>query len=82
MKHPRKSDFPASRVRRYLEPGPIVLVSSKWKGKTISRRSLFRPEMLGQGDSEQDQTFGPVIIVSTATSVQSPPNPSCQIRKS
>ena len=34
MKHPRKSDFPVSRVRRYLEPGPIVLVSSKWKGKT------------------------------------------------
>ena len=34
MKHPRKSDFPVSQVRRYLEPGPIVLVSSKWKGKT------------------------------------------------
>jgi flavin reductase (DIM6/NTAB) family NADH-FMN oxidoreductase RutF len=34
MKHPLKSDFPVSRVRRYLEPGPIVLVSSKWEGKT------------------------------------------------
>ncbi|VTZ28162.1 NADH-FMN oxidoreductase RutF, flavin reductase (DIM6/NTAB) family [Methylocella tundrae] len=33
-KHPRKSDFPVSQVRRYLEPGPIVLVSSKWRDKT------------------------------------------------
>jgi hypothetical protein len=23
----KKSDFPVSQVRRYLEPGPIVLVS-------------------------------------------------------
>jgi flavin reductase (DIM6/NTAB) family NADH-FMN oxidoreductase RutF len=30
----RKLDFPASQVRRYLEPGPIVLVSSRWKRKT------------------------------------------------
>jgi flavin reductase (DIM6/NTAB) family NADH-FMN oxidoreductase RutF len=29
-----KRDFPVSQVRRYLEPGPIVLVSSRWKGKT------------------------------------------------
>lgn len=29
-----KRDFPVSNVRRYLEPGPIVLVSSKWQGKT------------------------------------------------
>ncbi|MGE5809557.1 MAG: flavin reductase family protein [Nitrospirota bacterium] len=27
-------NFPVSEIRRYLEPGPIVLVSSKWKGKT------------------------------------------------
>jgi flavin reductase (DIM6/NTAB) family NADH-FMN oxidoreductase RutF len=32
--HPRKKDFPLSEVRRYLEPGPIVLVSSRWRGKT------------------------------------------------
>ncbi len=30
----RKEDFPVGRVRRYLEPGPIVLVSSKWRGKS------------------------------------------------
>jgi flavin reductase (DIM6/NTAB) family NADH-FMN oxidoreductase RutF len=31
---PKKSDFPVSKIRRYLEPGPIVLVSSRWKDKT------------------------------------------------
>jgi flavin reductase (DIM6/NTAB) family NADH-FMN oxidoreductase RutF len=30
----RKKDFPVSDVRRFLEPGPIVLISSAWKGKT------------------------------------------------
>jgi len=30
----RKRDFPLSEIRRYLEPGPIVLVSSSWKDKT------------------------------------------------
>jgi flavin reductase (DIM6/NTAB) family NADH-FMN oxidoreductase RutF len=29
-----KADFPVSMIRRYLEPGPIVLVSSAWRGKT------------------------------------------------
>ena len=29
-----KKDFPVSKVRRLLEPGPIVLVSSAWKGET------------------------------------------------
>ena len=33
-KVPEKTDFPVSQVRRYLEPGPIVLVSSKWQGAT------------------------------------------------
>lgn len=31
---PEKRDFPVSRVRRYLEPGPIVLVSSARRGET------------------------------------------------
>jgi flavin reductase (DIM6/NTAB) family NADH-FMN oxidoreductase RutF len=30
---PRKENFPVERVRQYLEPGPIVLVSSRWRGK-------------------------------------------------
>jgi flavin reductase (DIM6/NTAB) family NADH-FMN oxidoreductase RutF len=29
-----KTDFPVSNVRRFLEPGPIVLVSSAHKGET------------------------------------------------
>lgn len=29
-----KKDFPVSRVRRFLEPGPIVLISSRLKDKT------------------------------------------------
>jgi flavin reductase (DIM6/NTAB) family NADH-FMN oxidoreductase RutF len=29
----KKASFPVNRVRQYLEPGPIVLVSSKWRGK-------------------------------------------------
>jgi flavin reductase (DIM6/NTAB) family NADH-FMN oxidoreductase RutF len=34
MRTYRKTDFPVSNIRRFLEPGPIVLVSSAWKGKT------------------------------------------------
>jgi flavin reductase (DIM6/NTAB) family NADH-FMN oxidoreductase RutF len=34
MKTFQKKDFPLDQIRRYLEPGPIVLVSSAWKGKT------------------------------------------------
>ena len=34
MKRTSKRDFPVSDVRRFLEPGPIVLVSSAWQGKT------------------------------------------------
>ena len=30
----RRRDHPVDDVRRFLEPGPIVLVSSAWKGKT------------------------------------------------
>jgi hypothetical protein len=31
---PEKSDFPLSQVRRYSEPGPIVLASSRREGET------------------------------------------------
>jgi flavin reductase (DIM6/NTAB) family NADH-FMN oxidoreductase RutF len=33
MKRYKKHDFPVDNVRRFLEPGPIVLVSSAWKGE-------------------------------------------------
>jgi flavin reductase (DIM6/NTAB) family NADH-FMN oxidoreductase RutF len=34
MKTYRKRDFPVAHIRRILEPGPIVLVSSCYKGET------------------------------------------------
>ena len=34
MKTYHKRDFPLDQIRRYLEPGPIVLVSSAWKGQS------------------------------------------------
>jgi flavin reductase (DIM6/NTAB) family NADH-FMN oxidoreductase RutF len=34
MKKWKKQDLPVEQIRRYLEPGPVVLVSSRWKEKT------------------------------------------------
>lgn len=34
MKRHAKKDLPVGEIRRFLEPGPIVLVSSAWKGET------------------------------------------------
>ena len=34
MKRYKKKDFPTSQIRQFLEPGPIVLVSSTWKGES------------------------------------------------
>ncbi len=34
MRQFKKRDFPVSQIRRLLEPGPIVLVSSAFKGRT------------------------------------------------
>ena len=31
--HTLKADYPLSEIRRFLEPGPIVLVGSAWKGR-------------------------------------------------
>lgn len=30
----RKKDFPVDEIRRFLEPGPVILVSSAWRGRT------------------------------------------------
>ncbi|HET9902796.1 MAG TPA: flavin reductase family protein [Xanthobacteraceae bacterium] len=30
----RKHDFPVSEIRRFLEPGPVVLVSSSYRGQS------------------------------------------------
>jgi flavin reductase (DIM6/NTAB) family NADH-FMN oxidoreductase RutF len=34
MKPRAKKDFPVEDIRQLLEPGPVVLVSSAWKGRT------------------------------------------------
>jgi flavin reductase (DIM6/NTAB) family NADH-FMN oxidoreductase RutF len=50
---PKKVDFPVSRVRRYLEPGPVVLVSSRSRGKanimTLGWHCIleFTPSLVG-----------------------------------
>lgn len=33
MKKYQKRDFPVAEIRRFLEPGPVVLVSSAWRGE-------------------------------------------------
>jgi flavin reductase (DIM6/NTAB) family NADH-FMN oxidoreductase RutF len=48
-----KSDFPVEKIRRYLEPGPIVLVSSAWRGEinimTMGWHTVmeFSPSLVG-----------------------------------
>jgi flavin reductase (DIM6/NTAB) family NADH-FMN oxidoreductase RutF len=52
-KHLQKVDLPVAMVRRYLEPGPIVLVSSAWKGQrnimTMGWHTVmeFTPSLVG-----------------------------------
>lgn len=49
----KKTDFPVSNVRRFIEPGPIVLVSSTWKGEnnimTMGWHMImeFQPSLIG-----------------------------------
>jgi flavin reductase (DIM6/NTAB) family NADH-FMN oxidoreductase RutF len=33
MRHFKKRDFPLDKIRRFLEPGPVILISSAWKGE-------------------------------------------------
>jgi flavin reductase (DIM6/NTAB) family NADH-FMN oxidoreductase RutF len=53
MKAHDKHDFPVGEVRRFLEPGPIILVSSAWKGKanimTMGWHMImeFEPSLVG-----------------------------------
>ncbi len=49
----RKHDFPVDAIRRFLEPGPVVLVSSRWKGQanvmTLGWQTVleFGPSLVG-----------------------------------
>jgi flavin reductase (DIM6/NTAB) family NADH-FMN oxidoreductase RutF len=63
MKSFQKKDFPLADIRRYLEPGPIVLVSSAWKGKsnimTMGWHMMmeFSPALLGCVISDGNHSF-------------------------
>lgn len=63
MRNPKKSDFPVSQMRRYLEPGPVVLVSSRWRGKanvmTLGWHTVleFSPSLVGLMISGGNHSF-------------------------
>lgn len=59
----RKKDLPVSKIRRFLEPGPIVLVSSHYKGQknmmTMGWHMVmeFSPSMIGCFITPQNHSF-------------------------
>ena len=59
----RKFDFPVANIRRYLEPGPIVLVSSAWRGEnnimTMGWHTVleFVPSLVGCVISSGNHSF-------------------------
>jgi flavin reductase (DIM6/NTAB) family NADH-FMN oxidoreductase RutF len=63
MKLGKKKDFPVSEIRRFLEPGPIVLVSSTYKGEsnimTMGWYTVmeFTPSLIGCIISNQNYSF-------------------------
>jgi len=64
MKRHTKQDFPLEHIRRHLETGPIVLVSSAWKGETNimtmgwHMMMEFTPALIGCIISNQNHSFG------------------------
>lgn len=38
----KKADLPVSEIRRFLEPGPIVLVSSRWEEGAVVKAPLIK----------------------------------------
>jgi flavin reductase (DIM6/NTAB) family NADH-FMN oxidoreductase RutF len=80
MKSRAKALFPVSNIRRLLEPGPVVLVSSAWKGKnnimTMGWHTVleFSPALVGCVIADNNVSFEMirksrecVINVPTAT---------------
>ena len=63
MRNFKKKDFPVSDVRRFIESGPIVLVSSRWKGKTNIMTMgwhmvmEFQPSLIGCYIWDQNHSF-------------------------
>lgn len=62
-RHFRKVNFPVERIREYLEPGPVVLVSSFWKGEsnimTMAWHTVmeFSPSLVGCIISNENHSF-------------------------
>jgi flavin reductase (DIM6/NTAB) family NADH-FMN oxidoreductase RutF len=58
-----KRSFPVQKIRRFLEPGPIVLVSSQWKGEidvmAMGWHTMleFEPALFGCLISEGNHSF-------------------------
>ena len=63
MKVYKKASFPVAKIRRFLEPGPIVLVSSSHQ-KERNIMSLGWHMMLGFEPALVGVTFGTRITVS------------------
>lgn len=63
MRNYKKKNFPVSNVRHFLEPGPVVLVSSAWKGDinimTMGWHTVmeFSPSLIGCIISEANHSF-------------------------
>jgi flavin reductase (DIM6/NTAB) family NADH-FMN oxidoreductase RutF len=61
MKSYKKKDFPVSDVRRFLEPGPIVLLSSSWKGEenimTMGWHMMMEYSLIGCYIWTEDHSF-------------------------
>jgi flavin reductase (DIM6/NTAB) family NADH-FMN oxidoreductase RutF len=63
MSRYKKKDFPVGQIRRFLEPGPVVLVSSAWKGRnnimTMGWHTVmeFSPSLIGCIISSQNHSF-------------------------
>ncbi len=60
----QKKDFPVGEVRRYLEPGPVVLVSSRWRNETnimtMGWHTVmeFTPSLVGCVIASSNHSFG------------------------
>ncbi len=64
MRRYDKKAFPVDGIRRYLEPGPVVLLSTAWKGKnnvmTLGWHTVmeFNPSLVGCMITASNHSFG------------------------
>lgn len=63
LKGYKKYNLPVAEIRRYLEPGPVTLVTSCWKGRrdimTMAWHTVmeFTPSLVGCIISDQNYSF-------------------------